>query len=79
MLAIFHSGRARSVGVSNYNATHLQEIIDAELPLPSVNQCPFNAYRGASQASTLEFCRRHGITFMAYRCCQTANITTECL
>jgi diketogulonate reductase-like aldo/keto reductase len=66
MLAIFDSGRARSVCVSNYNETHLQEIIDAGLPLPSINQCPFNPYRGASQMKTLEFCRRHGITFMAY-------------
>jgi diketogulonate reductase-like aldo/keto reductase len=87
MVTIFHSGRARSIGVSNYNITHLQEIVDAGLPLPSINQCPFNAcaatpnittdiscetwslhrYRGASQMQTLDFCRRHGITFMAYR------------
>jgi diketogulonate reductase-like aldo/keto reductase len=87
MLTIFDSGRARSIGVSNYNTTHLQEIVDAQLPLPSINQFPFNAcaatpnittdiscelwslhrYRGASQMKTLDFCRRHGITFMAYR------------
>ena len=29
LISIFESGRARSIGVSNYNTTHLQEILDA--------------------------------------------------
>lgn len=66
LLAVFASGRARSVGVSNYNSSHLQEIIDAGLPLPSVNQIPFNIFRSTSQSDTVAFCRAHNITVVAY-------------
>lgn len=38
LVDIWKSKGARSIGVSNYNATHLQEIKDAGLPLPAVNQ-----------------------------------------
>ena len=34
-------GLARAVGVSNFNTTHLKDISDAGLELPSVNQCSF--------------------------------------
>jgi hypothetical protein len=52
MLTIFDSGRARSIGVSNYNTPHLQEIVDAQLPLPSINQCPFNACAATPNITT---------------------------
>lgn len=35
---VFNAGKAWSIGVSNYNVTHLQEIKDAGMPLPSINQ-----------------------------------------
>ena len=38
LVSIFNSGRARSIGVSNYNVSHMQEIIDAGMMLPSINQ-----------------------------------------
>jgi hypothetical protein len=41
LVDLFNAGQARAIGVSNYNATHIQEIIDAGLPLPSVNQIPY--------------------------------------
>lgn len=53
LLAIFASGGARAVGVSNFNSTHLQEIADAGLPLPAVNQIPFNIYVSAVRARTV--------------------------
>lgn len=34
------AGKAKAIGVSNFNMEHLQEIIDAKLPLPAVNQIP---------------------------------------
>ena len=66
LLAAFAAGQARAVGVSNYNRTHLQEIVDAGLPLPAVNQIPYHPFRSASQADTLAWCRAHNVTVVAY-------------
>ena len=66
MLDIYDSGKARAVGVSNYNSTHLQEIVDAGLRLPAYNQCPFHLYRSRTQQATREFCAKHNITFGGY-------------
>ena len=66
MLEIFDSGKALSVGVSNFNITHLEEIANAGLRLPSVNQCPFHLYRSSSQQRLRDYCRGHNITFWGY-------------
>ena len=66
LVQIWKSGGARAIGVSNYNESHLQEIIDAGLPLPSVNQCPFNLYHSTAQLPLLAFCKSHGILFNGY-------------
>ena len=66
MLDIYDSGKARAVGVSNFNATQLQEIVDAGLRLPAYNQCPFHLYRSRTQQQTREFCAAHNITFGGY-------------
>ena len=50
MVALWRSGRARAIGVSNYNSTHLAEIEQAGLPLPSVNQLPFSPLHGPAHA-----------------------------
>ena len=63
---LWKSGMTKAIGVANYNASHLQEIIDAQMPLPSVNQIPFHIYNAASQADTLAFCRAHNITVLSY-------------
>ena len=57
-------GRARSIGVSNYTARHLDELLDsAEIP-PAVNQVEFHPY--LLQRGLLEHCRAHGIVLTAY-------------
>jgi diketogulonate reductase-like aldo/keto reductase len=66
MLDIFNSGQVRSIGVSNYNITHFEEIIEAGLPLPALTQSPFHLYRSSTQADLLIFCAKHGITFLGY-------------
>ncbi len=45
---------------------HLQEIIDAKLPLPSVNQCPYNPHLYSAQAELLAMCKKHNIVFNSY-------------
>ena len=67
MLVLFNLGITRSIGVSNYNITHLQEIIDAGLPLPSVNQVSFNPYNYRSgRTDLLTFCQKNHIQLVAY-------------
>jgi len=66
MLVIFKSGAAKAIGVSNYENSHIQEIIDAKKPLPSVNQCHFNPYGGSSQMDKVNFCKAHDIVYLGY-------------
>eukprot|EP00056_Hartaetosiga_gracilis_P015812 m.242372 g.242372 ORF g.242372 m.242372 type:complete len:354 (+) comp32836_c0_seq1:19-1080(+) len=66
LVQIFNNKGARAIGVSNYNSSHIQEIIDAGLPLPAANQCPFHLYRSSTQMDTVRFCQEHNITFIGY-------------
>ena len=62
LVAIWGRGGARAIGVSNYNQTHLQEIMDAGLPLPAVNQLPFNLYHSGDLGNGLfDFMRAHNV------------------
>jgi hypothetical protein len=56
---IFNNGTSRAIGVANYNISHLQEIVDAGMPLPSVNQVPFHLYNARAQAALLAWCAAH--------------------
>ena len=44
----------------------MQEIIDAGLPLPAVNQVPFHLYNARAQADIHAWCIAHNITLLAY-------------
>jgi len=66
LVDIFNSGRARSIGVSNYNSSTLQEIADAGMVLPAINQIPLNVYRSSTQMATIATCGRMGIAVNAY-------------
>ena len=57
-------GLARSIGVSNYSARELQQVIAAGVVVPAVNQVQFSAvqYRRA----LLEACLRSGVVLEAY-------------
>ena len=61
MVRVWQEGKALAIGVSNWNTTHLQEIVDAGLPLPSVNQCPFNLYHSSAQQELRDYCKAHNI------------------
>jgi len=66
MVHLFNSGFARAIGVSNYNETHIKEIADAGLPLPAVNQIPYNPHRYKSHARMEQLCRVLGIVVNGY-------------
>ena len=63
---IFSSGKARAIGVANYGISDLQEIIDAGMPLPALNQVPYHLYNAAHQQPLKAFCDVHGIVLLSY-------------
>jgi diketogulonate reductase-like aldo/keto reductase len=77
MLKIFNDGGARAIGVSNYNSSHLQEIIDAGMPLPAVNQCPFHPHRSSAQQALRDFCTQHRILFNSYSPLGIPDLTVD--
>ncbi|KAI0307111.1 Aldo/keto reductase [Multifurca ochricompacta] len=64
LLAAQKAGKLKSVGVSNYNVKHLEEIRAAGLELPSVNQIELHPY--CQQRTIVDYCRSHGIIIQAY-------------
>jgi diketogulonate reductase-like aldo/keto reductase len=48
MVKLWKQKKTRSIGVSNFNSTHISEIITAGLPLPAVNQLEFSPHHGPS-------------------------------
>ena len=65
LVEIWQSGRSKAFGVANYGISDLQEIIDAGMPLPAVNQVPFHLYNAAAQMSLLAFCKAHKIVLLS--------------
>ncbi len=65
VLEEFHDdGRARSIGVSNFNPHHLERLFDETGTTPAVNQIEVHPY--LSQDDVRAFDRRHGIATEAW-------------
>eukprot|EP01063_Lacrimia_lanifica_P008143 TRINITY_DN15275_c0_g1_i1.p2 TRINITY_DN15275_c0_g1~~TRINITY_DN15275_c0_g1_i1.p2 ORF type:complete len:364 (+),score=136.91 TRINITY_DN15275_c0_g1_i1:48-1139(+) len=62
----FEAGAARAIGVSNFNRTHLRELLAHAPRAPAVNQCPYNPHVAQLQAPLKAFCDEHGIVFNGY-------------
>jgi diketogulonate reductase-like aldo/keto reductase len=57
-------GYARSVGVSNYSVSELDELISVAETRPVVNQVQFNPFK--YRRKLLEACEEHGVALEAY-------------
>lgn len=64
MEEIYKSGRAKSIGVSNYTVKHLEELISECDVMPAVNQVEIHVY--LQQKELRDFCDEHGIIVEAY-------------
>ncbi len=60
------SGRAKSIGVSNYTVKHLQELMNSSKTVPAVNQVEFHPFIYKDQRELLAFCKSHNIIVEAY-------------
>jgi diketogulonate reductase-like aldo/keto reductase len=64
MEKIYHNGRCRAIGVSNYTISHLTELLDcADVP-PAVNQVEFSPF--LYQKDLQDFCNSKNIRLEAY-------------
>lgn len=61
---IFHSGKARSIGVSNFNIHHLEELSAVSDLVPAVNQ--FEYHPLLNQQELVTYCQNKGIVPQAY-------------
>jgi len=57
-------GLVKSIGVSNFGTRHLQELADAGLELPAVNQVELHPF--CQQTEIVEWCKNNGIIIQAY-------------
>lgn len=69
---LYLNGKCRSIGVSNYMPCHINEIIEANLILPFVNQCEFHPYYTNKQV--FDYCLKHNIVLEVIKCKFFKNI-----
>lgn len=61
---LYHDGRIRSIGVSNFLSHHLQPLMDNAEVVPMVNQ--IEVHPGFNSAPTIQFCKDNGIAIEAW-------------
>ncbi len=61
---LWSSGKAQSIGVSNYGIHHLEELFRSANVKPSVNQIELSPYLPRDELAS--FCQRNGIAVEAY-------------
>ena len=64
MEAARERGATRSIGVSNFNAAELDQLLSVAQSLPVVNQVQFSPFK--YRRRLLEACERHGVALEAY-------------
>lgn len=72
---IHQSGRAKAIGVSNFNVADLRVILDGCAVAPMVNQIRF--FVGHTQPDVVEFCQSEDIQLTAYSPLATGKILTN--
>jgi diketogulonate reductase-like aldo/keto reductase len=64
MEEIYHGGRARAVGVSNFLLHHLEDLLAHTELVPAVNQIEFHPL--LLQRKLLDYCQTHGVQVEAW-------------
>jgi diketogulonate reductase-like aldo/keto reductase len=75
MEEIYQSGRAKAIGVSNFQIHHLEDILRNSHTVPSVNQVEFHPF--LVQPELLRFCQSHQIQVEAWSPLMQGRIVTE--
>lgn len=61
---IYHSGRAKAIGVSNFEIQHLEELFQTSSIVPAVNQIEYHPL--FNQSELCSYCQERGIAVQAY-------------
>jgi diketogulonate reductase-like aldo/keto reductase len=64
MEGMIANGTARAIGISNFNAKEIDELLEVATVKPAVNQCQFSV--GYHDDEALQRCKDLGITYSAY-------------
>ena len=64
LVKLYEEGKCKAIGVSNYMTRHLNEIVEAKLMMPMVNQCEFHCYY--TNREIYDACNQMNIQFMGY-------------
>jgi 2,5-diketo-D-gluconate reductase A len=72
---IYNSGRVKAIGVSNFQQSHLQRLIDNAEIVPAVNQIEVHPY--LVQDGLREFGTRHGIVTEAWSPIAKGNVLND--
>jgi diketogulonate reductase-like aldo/keto reductase len=72
---IYHSGRAKAIGVSNFQVHHLEDILSDSQIVPTVNQIEFHPF--LCQPGLLNFCQERKIQVQAWSPLMQGQIVTE--
>ena len=64
LVKIYESGRAKSIGVSNFHKHHIEKIIDATGVVPHMNQVERHPL--LQQKELAEYCKKNGVIMTAY-------------
>jgi diketogulonate reductase-like aldo/keto reductase len=75
MEAIYRSGRAKAIGVSNFLIHHLEDLLQNSQIVPSVNQVEFHPR--LVQPALLDFCKSHQIQVEAWSPLMQGQIVAE--
>jgi len=64
MEEIYKSGKAKAVGISNFNIHHIEDIMAASDLVPAVNQCECSPE--LTQVELADYCKQKGIIFQPW-------------
>lgn len=64
MEQIYESGRVRAIGVSNFNISHLDELLETAVTMPAINQIELHPY--LTQAKIRTYCENIGIVIESW-------------
>ncbi|WP_426451670.1 aldo/keto reductase [Paenibacillus sp. S-38] len=77
LIELKKQGHVRSIGVSNFQPHHLQDIIDDSGVVPTVNQVEFHPL--LQQTELRAFCRQHNIQLQAWSPLMQGNLDVPLL
>ena len=58
---LYADGKCKAIGVSNYMPRHLDELMEANMSLPMINQCEFHPYY--NNKNVFDKCKQMNIQF----------------